>query len=357
MDRGREFLEEPDVPPSAFFSVIDGGMQGLILIASIGAACGAGLFDALEVKPRTAGELSDSSGIAGAMLVHLLDLLCHTGICSRSGAEYRNTPLASTYLVSSSPYSQQHYLRKNMAFLDEIWARLPERLSGGPLIFDRERFFHELSLPAMADNALCGRLQRTVREVAALPEFHSCRKMVDLGGGHGLYAIAFTFQNPRLSAVVFDLPHIVPLADAYIREYGAERVSVLAGNFFSDSFGTGYDLIFSSSNPSGKSIELLPFIAGALNPGGLFVNVQSDDHTSRDAYQALEWELWSIGTAEKGQGQYSREQPFLTPEYRHALAEAGLSIIREVPVRDDYHAGTYVHLMIARKPGKMRGDI
>lgn len=349
MDRGREFLETPDVPPSAFFTIVDDGMQGLIRIASIGAASGAGLFDALEEKPGTAAALSDSLAIPESILARLLDLLCQTGLLSRSGREYRNTPLASTYLVSTSPYAQVHYLRKNMVYLEEIWADLANRLIAGPLIFDQDRFFRGLSLPAMADTALCGRLQRTVREVASLPGFRSCRKMVDLGGGHGLYAIAFTFIHPLLHATVFDLPHIVPLADLYIRKYGAERVSTMGGNFFSDSFGTGYDLVFSSSNPSGKATGLIPGIAAALNPGGLFVNVQSDGHDERDVYRALEWELWSIGTAEKGKGAYTREQPFLTDEYRHALDAAGLSLLREFPIIDDYHADTSVRMMVARK--------
>jgi hypothetical protein len=69
MSAGREFSEEPDVPPSLFFSVIDGGMQGLIRIASIGAACGARLFDALEEKPGTARELSAALGIPEGILV------------------------------------------------------------------------------------------------------------------------------------------------------------------------------------------------------------------------------------------------------------------------------------------------
>ena len=225
-------------------------------------------------------------------------------------------------------------------------------LDCGPVVFENETFFRTLSLPAMADNALCGRLQRTVHEVTNLPEFATCRKMVDLGGGHGLYAIALCAINPRLSARVFDHPHVLPVAEDYIRKYGAGRVSLMAGDFFSDDFGTGYDLIFSSSNPSGKSIELLPIIAQALTPGGLFVNIQSDNDDSRDPYQELERELWTLDTSRNDMGKRTKEQPFLTPAYRTALSAAGLTMIRETSIRDNYHVSTFVHMIIAKKSGK-----
>ena len=34
--------------------------------------------------------------------------------------------------------------------------------------------------------------------------------MIDLGGGHGLYAIALAALNPALEAYVFDLPLVIP---------------------------------------------------------------------------------------------------------------------------------------------------
>ena len=349
MDVAREFLEEPEIEPDAFFGIIDTGVHGMIQVAVIGVACEMRIFDLLEGETRVSGDLGNRLGVSAGMLEPMLAILSSTGLLVRSGQTYQNTPLASMYLTSSSPYSQGHYMVKNMIFFREIWASLSALLTNGPLIFEKETFFRTLSLPAMADNALCGRLQRTIHEVISLPEFTACRQMLDLGGGHGLYAIALCAINPGLSARVFDHSHVLPVAEDYIRKYCAGRVSLMAGDFFFDDFGTGYDLIFSSSNPSGKSIELLPSITRALNQGGLFVNVQSDDKDSQDAYQELEGELWTISTAGEVTGRHTKEQPFLTPDYRKAFSTAGLAMIREVSIRDDYHAGTFVHMMIAKK--------
>jgi len=344
-----DFLKEPEEPPEHFFSLVDEGIQGLIRFAALHAASSLNLFDLLEGEPKTPGELSIATGMKEERLLPLLAVLIQCRVVFNENNGYRNSLLASTYLVSWSPYCQNGHLEKYAVFLKTIWAYLPERLTGSPKVFSQKVFFRDLALPAMAENSLCGRLQRTVGEIVTMPEFASAKKMVDLGGGHGLYAIALAALNPGLEAYIFDLPHITALAGTYIEKYRADRVSTISGNFFTDDIGAGYDLVFSSSNPSGKSVELLGKIADALNEGGLFVNVQSDEGRCDDGYHALEWQLWTLEGEEKGKGRYSREQPFLTEEYRSAMSEAGFRIVHEKEIIDDYHKGSSVRMVIAKK--------
>jgi hypothetical protein len=321
-------------------------MHGLIEISAIRAGNRIGIFRELE-QSRSLPDLSRSLGIRKELLGPFCTLLCSMGLLREEDGLYRNSGLASTFLFDGSPYSQISYLEKTSRMVEDIWEHLPVVLRQGPVSYEREEFFDALVLPSMAENALTGRLQRTVHAISALPGFPSFRKMIDLGGGHGLYAISLAGQNPDLSAVVFDLPGVVPLAERYIRRYNAGRVRTIAGDFFRDDIGAGYDLIFSSSNPSGKSIELLDKITAALNPGGYFVNVQSDDEGARDPYSALEWQLWTIENRPKAT--FTKEQPFLTPGYRAALASHGFSVISEEKVRDDYHPDATVTMIIARK--------
>jgi len=344
-----DFLKEPEEPPEHFFSLVDEGMHGLIGFAALHAAGSLYLFDHLEKGKGTLQELSHATGIAEKRLLPLLTILIHSGILISEKEKYENSLLASTYLVSDSPFCQRSYIHKNAVFLEKIWARLPERLIAGPLVFHQEEFFADLALPAMAENAMTGRLQRTVSEIAGMPEFTTAKKMVDLGGGHGLYAIALSALNAGLDAYIFDLPHVTVLAERYIRHHHAARVFTIPGNFFSDDIGSGYDLILSSSNPSGKSPVLLRKISDALNEGGLFVNVQSDDSDRDDVYHALEWQLWALDSEEKGKGRYTREKPFMTVEYRAAMAGAGFRVVLEKLIPDDFHQGSSVHLVIAKK--------
>ena len=319
--------------------------------AALSSGCEIGLFDRLEEGIGEVGKLADITGIDVTSLCLLLEVLADTGLVFRQDGSYRNNPVSSVYLVSGSPYAQLHYIRKNAVFGREIWAHLTTRLRDGPVSFEQGIFFRDISLPAMAENALCGRLQRTVREIVDLPCFPACRKMVDLGGGHGLYAIALAAASPVLEAVVFDLPEVIPLAKENIARFRADRVRTITGNFFIQSFGRGYDIVLSSSAPSGKSIDLVGKIADSLNYGGYFINVQSGGKEVRKSWLALEWHLWTIGAEEKGKGSYTKEKLFLTKEYRTALADAGLVMQRETLIPDDYHADTAVQMMIARKEG------
>ena len=71
-----------------------------------------GLFDALE-KPCTIQELSISLGIPDSCMGSLLSLLETTGTIVRNDITFRNSELASEFLVRTSPYYQgqilEHY--------------------------------------------------------------------------------------------------------------------------------------------------------------------------------------------------------------------------------------------------------
>ncbi len=350
MDKPINLLEEPQIPPAAFFSLIDGSMHGLIRMACIASAVETGVFEELEV-PCQVSVLASRINAREEIVSGLCRVLASLGLLEQSGTVYRNSPLASSYLVRSSQYSQVRYIEKTWRQSMDLFIPLQAIMRSGPVSYEKEHFFRDLSLPSMAENALTGRLQRTIRPIVDLPGFGSFRHMIDLGGGHGLYAIALARANPLLDAVVFDLPFVTPLADDYIRKYGATRVKTAGGNFFTDDIGTGYDLVFSSSNPSGKSIEMLSKISSALNPGGVFVNVQSGGSEPKDVYTMLEMTLWTIENTLRGEGHLTKEQPFLTPGYLEALEKSGLSIIYQADIPDDYHEGSVVRMIIAEKKG------
>lgn len=78
--------------------------------------------------------------------------------------------------------------------------------------------------------------------VAGHPAFEKAQRLLDLGGGHGLYAIALRRLKPTLVATVFDLPHV----EAVTREYASRyRVPVdfYGGDFYSDELPGEQDII------------------------------------------------------------------------------------------------------------------
>ena len=75
-------------------------------------------------------------------------------------------------------------------------------------------------------SALLGGAQGAVKHI----DLAGCKRLLDIGGGHGLYSIFFTRKYPHLRACVLDLPQIIPVTNENIERLGArEKVSAVAG--------------------------------------------------------------------------------------------------------------------------------
>lgn len=341
--------EFPPVPPDNFFSIMNTFNHGARLLCLIGASVRLGVFDALE-DWKSENEMEEIIPYPHPV-TDFFQSLIKTGLVEHKEGKIRNTPVASTYLTSHSPYFQGAYLEKSIQHLQDLWLPLSDILTSGPKAFDEEQFFADLSLPSMAQNAMCGRLQEVVKGVTSLPTFMDMKKMTDLGGGHGLYALALACKNPNLTAVIFDLPGVVPLAKKYIEKYHLEnRVQTKGGNFFSDPIGRDYDLILSSSNPSGKSPDMVEKISDALKTGGYFVSIQPGDETAPyDPLHELEFFLWTFDKVTLPKKTWSKNKKFLTDEYLTALKEHNLIVRSVTRVSDPYIRDYGVTMMIAQK--------
>ncbi len=115
--------------------------------------------------------------------------------------------------------------------------------------------------------------------------------MLDLGGGHGLDAIATVKRHPSMKGIVFDNAAIVKAAQDNIREYGLEdRIRVQSGDYLIDSLGSGYDLILAKGtlNFAGSHLEkVVRKIYDALNEGGVFVSIHDGLTAERTNPEAM----------------------------------------------------------------------
>lgn len=320
----------PEIPGTAPLAFLDTALAGLRQYHAVTTALDLGLFDLLE-ESMTSGECAARLGCREDLTGLLCEALASTGLLERQGERYRTGKVARSYLVRHSPFCQQHAIAFQRR-LAGLWEDLPGILKNGPVTYDRGGMFRDVIIPSMAENCRCGLLQNVTGLVAGLPEFPSAKRMLDLGGGHGLYAIALCRKNPGLEATVFDLPPVVDATSSFIARYCADRVSVMPGDFFADPIGSGYDIVFSSSNPGGKVPALIPKIAGALNEGGIFINKQGIDDGQPDPWLSLEWNLWGFSGVQKEAQRYTFKNSVPLAEYNRRLEDHGLSVIRTIPV-------------------------
>lgn len=263
------------------------------------AAMEIGLFDYLR-ENGSAADVANQAGTDPLLTEKLINSLVSLGLVSKTGNAYVNSDIADRFLVRGWPTSQTNLVGLS-ARACGLWAGLAAALRGevppdgtpdeGAKTSDRT------FIVSMAEGALRGGLQKTVEVVSRLPEFAEAKRMLDLGGGHGLYAISFTEANGSLRATVFDLPDVVEVTKDYIREYeAANRVDVAAGDFMEDDIGTGYDIVFVSDVfylPEDALHLALLKIRAALNEGGLVVLkhwVVNADGTGTPTVTL--WDLW-----------------------------------------------------------------
>jgi 2-polyprenyl-3-methyl-5-hydroxy-6-metoxy-1,4-benzoquinol methylase len=73
-------------------------------------------------------------------------------------------------------------------------------------------------------------------------------RLLDLAGGQGSYSVEFAKRNRNLNAVVFDLPDVIKLTRAHIKESGMTgQITAKAGNCLEDSLGKElYDIVLVS---------------------------------------------------------------------------------------------------------------
>jgi trans-aconitate methyltransferase len=124
---------------------------------------------------------------------------------------------------------------------------------------------------------MIGMAHACVEEITArvkLPP--NVKRLIDLGGGHGLYSIAFCRKYPDLSATVFDWPQAKDVAVQTIHSEGMEkRVVFQEGDLWEDDYGSGYDaaLLFQVVHmyTPEKNIQLFLKVWNTLNPNGCVV--------------------------------------------------------------------------------------
>lgn len=112
-------------------------------------------------------------------------------------------------------------------------------------------------------------------------------RMLDVGGGDGVHAIAATSRLPDLEVTVLDLPENVEVSRARIAEQGLEdRICVIGCDIFAEPFPEGNDLVLFAHQlviwSEEENLELLRRTNLALPLGGTIVIFSSMTEDTED---------------------------------------------------------------------------
>ncbi|MGD9123487.1 MAG: class I SAM-dependent methyltransferase [Desulfarculaceae bacterium] len=306
-----------------------------------------GVFDLLDVY-RTADEVAAEMDAHAQSTRFFLDALTNLGLVRKKEGRYLNSPLTAQFLASGSSLYLGPLLAMTKQMSLDTLDDLEERVRKGPCLPQPDddspaQCSWVESARASAPWALGEMGCRAAEIISKLPGFEHFEKMLDLGGGHGLFALYFVQASEALHAVVFDHAPVVDLASELIAFYEmGDRVTVMAGDYVRDDIGRDYDLIWASATLSCSKNDLEPLftkIHGALKPNGYFVSLH-DGMTCEQTQPDMVLE-WLGGLLSSG-----RDRRFEQGELAEIMLGCGFSSVRSRTI--DTPLGT-MDMDVARK--------
>lgn len=252
---------------------VDSEARGFMRSRVILTAAELDLFTKLDAKSLSAKELSAALDLNERAATRLLDCLVAFDLLRKQHGCYRPTKKGSR-LSSANPKSILPSV-KHAVYLWNNWSYLTSAIREGtnPLLRggvpalsseDRQAFIGAMEVAA----------RELARDISQKYDTGPFQRLLDVGGGSGAYTIAFMNQNPRLSAVIFDLAAVIPIAKENVRQAKVEdRVSFVPGDFYVDELPCGCDLVLLSAiihqNSPDQNLRLFQKINRALDVNGV----------------------------------------------------------------------------------------
>jgi predicted O-methyltransferase YrrM len=207
-----------------------------------------------------------------------------------------------------------------------LWASMQEQPHWGPTFSSYMQAFARHLAPDL--------LRRVVLPAGA-------RRMLDLGGSHGLHSVGFCRKYPALESVIVDFPSALTETEAMLAREGlSSRIRVRPGDLLHGDWGQGYDLVLYLSVAHNQTADdnrrVLAHIGSVLRPGGLLVIHEYLTGAPLDVYDAAFRLTLLVETATSTYG---------FEEFSAWLAAAGF----EPPERIDLEPREKGSLVIARR--------
>jgi acetylserotonin N-methyltransferase len=243
---------------------------------AISVALELGVFEALK-EPTEIAELQRRTGYSARGLRALLAVLKSLGFVDRFQGSYQLNELSRAYFLKDSPF-----------FWGPFFHRLTKDLPIHKLLLDNVREDRTTTVRA-AEGWESGKIdEEAAKAITAFMHSHSVasaaglaqscdfsgvKKLLDVGGGSGCYAIAIAAANPGLKATVMDLPTVCKVATGYIERAGlTDRVNTQTVDMFRQAWPSGYDAhffanVFHDWSPD-TCAKLAAASFAALEPGG-----------------------------------------------------------------------------------------
>lgn len=300
-------LVAPELDPTPIFEVFRGNYGTELLTAAV---VHFRVFDHLANAALTFDEVRRAINLAERPTNVLLTALRAFGLLRDDAAgRVGLTEMAREHLTPGALFDVSGYLghmAQSPGVLEMVERLRTNRPANSAAAESGAMFiFKEGIESAMEDEAsareltlgLAGRARNVAPRLAEAYPLADDRVLLDVGGGTGIYSIAWLLRHPNLRAIVWDRPAVLGVAAEFARQHGvADRLTTVAGDMFHDPVPEGADVILFSNVLHDWDVAdcwlLVSRAAAALRPGGrllihdVFLNDALDGPIPHACYSA-----------------------------------------------------------------------
>lgn len=241
-------------------------------------ACKYRVFDLLASQPRTSIDLAEELQVNTEGIELLLNVLAMLGLVRKDADRYSNTETSTRFLVSNSADYQGGYVAFAFDRI-QMWLKMEERIKNGHPSSD----FYEAMVggnPEKTEHFMAAMHANAIpnaRFIVSHIDFSKCQRILDVGGGTGIYSTQLAQKYAQLSADIIDLEPIIPITKKYLeREHVENRVRAMAGDYCkAESYGRGYDAVLMMAiihqEPPATLSDMFRYANQALSSRGFLI--------------------------------------------------------------------------------------
>ena len=266
----------PGLVPTPLFE----GFAAMMMARTIMAATSLGVFRALDERPDGTEGLARRLSIDPLGADVLLKALHSIGYVEWRHGRYENTRVVERFLLPQSRNSQERWVGEFGYDMWDTFSELENVLRTGEPIGLHERPdddpYWERYMRGLFDLSKL-RGDFVARSIPA----DSPRKLLDLAGGHGGFAMALCRRHKELQATIVELEGAARIGRKIVEEEGmADRVEYRVGDMFELDVGDDFDIVTAFSIvhhfDRERNVALLRRAHEALRLGGTIAVYELD---------------------------------------------------------------------------------
>lgn len=257
------------------FDLLAGFVYTQVLLAIVES----GVLARLEAGPARADDLAGTAGLSGEGMDRLLRAAAALKLVEPLGAGWWTLGSEGAALAGNDGAIAM--VRHHRLFYADLADPLA-LLGGGAGETSLQRFWHydggaEEGRSAPYSELMAASQAMVSEQAVAAYDFARHRRLLDIGGGHGVFLSALAAAAPRVALGLFDLP---PVTERAGKRFAAQGLAVALhpGDFTRDPIPPGHDAItlvrICHDHDDAVVARLLANARAALAPGGRLIIIE-----------------------------------------------------------------------------------